>query len=372
MSFVTTWLIWVCLGFLTLTLSYIIIALAYAKSGVNTFYIALPINRYAFVTKGGKVIRIIYNSATMKLVDPKAKNGYPMGKFVPISDKRAPLQVLGPVEKLLGIRYIGIPFVHSLLQKNMSWIAIEGGQFKPQENKPVSTFAITKTFGFNLKGLTLGSDNDKPGSGDKPKGDDQKLQRILVNVKLMLQAIMDDPHRAIIATSWMASVESKLMRRVQNTLGHTSQDELIEQKSVVGSTNCEIVQDIIDNIREIQTFGVKFEKENITYVDYELAGGEETIKRIQTANTARYEGEQEAAKTKAKKIAEQADAQEIQRLAIELDQKLKEAGYSNEERKDMVQNFMKTSAMVKTGLQTWVEAGSNTGTTVALGSKGSK
>ena len=330
----------------------------------------MAINRFAFVIKGGEVIKIIYNSKNMKLIN---EINYPLGKFVSKNLPGEEIQQLGPVERLLGIRFIGIPFIHTLLEKKMSWISVEGSNFIERKDQPISTFAITKTFGFNLKELVLGKDSDNEKTRENSEGDDQKFERILVNIKFMLQATIEDPHLAFVATNWVAGVEGKLMRFVQSFLGHTSQDELIEQKApkkgVDGkATYCQLVQEVIDNMAEIQTYGVTFETEKVTYVDYELAGGTENVARIQAANTQRFEKNQEAAGIRAIKIAEQEDMREQKKILLETIKELtKDGDMSVEQAERIALSIMRTKALAETGLGTLVEGGAGVSTNISTG-----
>jgi hypothetical protein len=352
------------IGFLVVTAVYFLAAIMYAQSGVNTFYKTLPINRFAFVVKGGKVVRIIYNSESMKLIEA---TGFPLGKFVKIKEDGEELQKLGPVEKLLGVRYIGIPFIHSLLEKKLSWIVVEGNLFKPNDGKIISTFAITKTFGFVLKNLTLGSDsfNKGPTDGKTPKKDDRGYERLLVNIKLMLQGTIVDPHEAIIVTDWMASVEAKLTRFVQYFLGGTSQDELIALKAAKN----ELVQVIIDNKNELESFGVTFEEPKITYSGYELAGDKDNITKVQAANTERFSKAQEAAGIREIKAAQQQDLLTQQAIMADTINKLtKEAGMSVEQAERLVLSMLRTKALGETKLGTLVEGGANVTPSLNVGS----
>jgi len=350
--------VYTCLAFVILTVTYLVAALIYSRSDVNTFYKALPVNRFAIVKKGGDPKRIIYNSSNVKLIADPDGTKYPFGKFIPINHPGEELQELGPVEKLLGIRYVGIPFIHSLLEKKLTWITVDDGKtFSPHPEEKVSTFAITKTFGFILKELALGRDSD----GDKsvkPDGDDQKMQRILVNLKFLLQAFIENPHRAIVETNWMAGVEAKLSSFEQPVLGRTSQDELIARKIPEGGRYCELVQAIIDNKNELETFGVTFEEEKITYVDYDLAGGTEEVSKIQAANTKRFEKKQEAAGIREVKAAEQEGARVQQQLFLKTVTELKVAGFDQETAERMARDFLKTIYITQTGLTTYVEGGS--------------
>jgi hypothetical protein len=355
------------IGFLVVTAVYFLAAIMYAQSDVNTFYKTLPINRFAFVIKGGKVVRIIYNSESMKLIEAA---GFPLGKFVKKEKKdeeEDELQKLGPVEKLLGVRYIGIPFIHSLLEKKLSWIVVEGNLFKPNDGKIVSTFAITKTFGYVLKNLTLGSDSFEEGSAEakKPKKNDREYERLLVNIKLMLQGTIVDPHEAIIATDWMASVEAKLTRFVQYFLGGTSQDELIAQKAAKN----QLVQTIIDNKDELESFGVTFEERKITYSGYELAGDKDNITKVQAANTERFSKSQEAAGIREIKAAQQQDLLTQQAIMADTINKLtKEAGMSVEQAERLVLSMLRTKALGETKLGTLVEGGANVTPSLNVGS----
>ncbi len=364
----------VCLGFLLTVGVYLLAAFIYAKSGLNTFYVTLPINRFAFVTKGGEVVGIIYNSKNMKLIEC---DGYPLGKFVDLGARGKVLQTLGPVERLLGIRFVGVPFIHGLLERRMSWFSVEGGKFVEHKDEPITTFAITKTFGFKLPELVLGRDSDKDKPGKKQTGDDQKLERILVNILLMLQGTIDDPHLAIIATNWMNGVQGKLMRFVQAFLGHTSQDELIEQRAPKKSEGgepvseyCDLVQEIIDNIGEIQVYGVTFESKKITYVDYELAGKPEDIEKIRIANTTRYVKNQEAAGIKAVKRANQEDMLAQQEILLSTIKKLIKEGMSPDQAERISREMLRTKGLSETKLGTLVESGSNVTAAISTGKGG--
>lgn len=365
---IMTYVVYACLAFLVTTIVYLIAVLMFAKSDLREFYVTLPVNRFAFIIKGGEIVRVIYNSKDAKLIK---QDGYPLGKFVLKSELGLELQELGPVERMLGIRFVGIPFVHSVMEKKLSWIGVEGVKFTTHENEKVWNFAITHTFGFNLQELTLGGDSDN-GMNDQSEENSktQKLQRILVDVQMILQGWIVNPHLAIITTDWMAGVEGKLKRSVQNYLGRTSQDELINQKSAKGQ-QCELVREIVDNIGELQVYGVTFEQEKITYVDYKLSGGPENAAAIQKANNEKYVGQQEANKIRSKKIAEQADSREQVEIFMKMNAELLAKGYSQSDAKEMVQSFMKTTAMVKTGIGTWVEGGA-TGITTAIQAGGGK
>lgn len=348
---------------------WLLAAILYSLSDLQTFYFRLPVNMLAFVTKGGKVVRVIYNSVNMKLVYDRS---CPLGKFVLKTEPGQDLQQLGPVEKLLGLRWIGLPYIHSLLGEKHSWWSVNGSKFTEHKDEVIYTLKITNTFGFKLKDLALGWDSDKITAGRKRKGQNQEVERILVNILLILQATIRDPHLAFIATDWMASVEGKLMRFVQAYLGHTNQDELIEMKAGVDANGvkkpyCDLVQELIDNLGEIQDFGVDFEEKRITYVDYELGGDPDNAKRIQAANTTLFEKNKEAAGIRAVKAAKQADAAELQRITLDYDDKLKRRGYSEEARRLMVADFLKANAMDKTGLTTWVEGGGQTVTAITAG-----
>ncbi len=347
----------VCLAFVMATTVYIIAALAYAKSDVNIFYKNLPVNRFAFRTRGGIPIGIMYNSSNVKLVANPDTTKYPFGQFVSMNDPRPEIQQLGPVEKMLGIRCIGIPFVHGLLEKKLSWITVEGKTFTEHPEEKISTFAITKTFGFILKGLALGRNSDG-NPKVKTDGDDQKFERILVNIKFMLQGFIENPYRAIVETSWMAGVEAKLTSFSQPILGRTSQDELIARKVPAGGKYCELVQAIIDNMAELETFGVKFEEEKITYVDYDLAGEPDEIKKIQAANTERFEKKQKAAGIRETKSAEQEGARVQQQLFLETVTKLLKKGFNQETAERMARDFLKTIYITQTGLSAYAEGGS--------------
>jgi hypothetical protein len=265
------------------------------------------------------------------------------------------------------VRYIGIPFIHSLLEKKLSWIVVEGNLFKPNDGKIISTFAITKTFGFVLKNLTLGSDsfNKGPTDGKTPKKDDRGYERLLVNIKLMLQGTIVDPHEAIIVTDWMASVEAKLTRFVQYFLGGTSQDELIALKAAKN----ELVQVIIDNKNELESFGVTFEEPKITYSGYELAGDKDNITKVQAANTERFSKAQEAAGIREIKAAQQQDLLTQQAIMADTINKLtKEAGMSVEQAERLVLSMLRTKALGETKLGTLVEGGANVTPSLNVGS----
>lgn len=352
-----------CLAFLVIMVTYLVAVILFSKSDLNTFYIALPVNRFAFVERGGKITRIIYNSETMKLIADKE---CPLGKFVPIGEPGEELQKLGSVEKMLGVRLIGIPFIHTLLGKKTSWISVKGSSFVERKDILIYTFAITKTFGFRLKELTLGRDSDKETSKDKTKGDDQKLERILVDILMMLQGVIYDPHLAIIATDWVDGVEGKLQRFVQAFLGHTSQDELIEQKApqkddrgVITSPYCPLVQELLNNIDEIQTYGVTFEPKKITYVRYELAGEADAIRAIRAANTKRFEKGQEAAGIKAIKSANQEDMREQQEIIRQTVKDLVADGMSMEQAKEIALSMLRQKGLSETNLTTLFEAGAS-------------
>jgi hypothetical protein len=361
-------LFWTCLTFLVITAWYLIAALMFSKSNVNTFYIAIPVNRFAFVTKGGVSVGIIFNSNNVKLIADPDTTKYPFGKFVPKDADGEDLQKLGPIEKMLGIRYIGIPFIHGLLKKKLTWETVEGKTLTKHTEEEVCFFAITKTFGFTLEGLALGRDSD--GNPIPVTGDDQGFERILVDLKFALQGFIENPYRAIVETNWMAGVKAKLSSFAQPVLGRTSQDELIARKKADGSRHCELVQAILDNRVELETFGVTFEEEKITYIDYDLAGDEATKKKIQDANTERFDKKQKAAGIRETKKAEQADAEELQRIILDLDIKLKNQGYNDtEQRQAMIQTFLKTQAMVKTSLNTWVDGGGGVTTAITAENK---
>lgn len=376
--------VYLCAAFVIIEVVYIGSIIAFSRSDLNTFYVTLPVNRFAFVTKGGEVTKIIYNSKDMKLVaDPKC----PLGKFVPLKDKDGN-DTPGPelhgtpstIENFLGVRYVGIPFIHSLLEKKMSWISVEGGKFIERKDQSIWNFAITKTFGFYLKELVLGRDSDKDTPGKKPVGDDNKLERILVNIEVMMQGVVECPHLALIATNWMAGVEAKLTRVVQGFLGHTSQDELIEQrkpkKNADGkktSEYCDLVQEIIDNLPEIQVYGVSFDPKMITYVDYKLAGGEENVKKIQAANTKLFEKKQEAAGIKETKAADQEDMRTQKVIMIETIRELTAQGLSLEQAERIALSMMRTKGLAETGLGTLVEGGANVSANISTGpGKGTK
>ena len=374
MTTIIVFIMFMAITFLVLAATYVFAAILFSKSGVNMFYVALPVNRMAFVQKGGKVVRMIYNSNNVKLIADFDTTVYPLGKFVPISDPRESLQKQGPVEKMLGIYYIGIPFVHSLMGKSLNWISVEGVKFNEHTNEVKYEFAITKTFGFDLKGLTLGrdSDNGKDKGKGKKQADDQKMQRILVNLKFMLQCFIENPYRALIETNWMASVEAKLSALEQKVLGTTSQDELIARKIKDGDTYCELVQILINNKSEIETFGVTFEDKKITYIDYELAGGTETVQKIQAANTKRFEKEQEAAGIRAIKSAEQEDLLTQKKIMIETirDLMAKNKDMTIDQAERIALSMMRTKALTETKVTTLVEGGANVTTAITAGNSG--
>jgi len=365
--------------FLVLVATYLLAAVMFSKSDVKMFYVALPVNRMAFVQKGGKVVRIIFNSNNVKLVADPDTTVYPLGKFVPKSDSREGLQKQGPVEKLFGIHYVGIPFIHSLMGKSLNWIGVDGVKFTEHANELKYEFAITKTFGFDLKGLALGRDSDNgtvKGKGKK-LADDQKMQRILVNLKFMLQGFIENPYRALIETNWMASVEAKLTSFEQSVLGMTSQDELIARKKAknadgTDSKYSELVKIIIDNKKELEAFGVTFEDEKITYIDYELAGGKETVEKIQAANTKRFEKEQEAAGIRAIKSAEQEDLLTQKKIMVDTIKDLmsKNPTMTIDQAERIALSMMRAKALTETKVTTLVEAGANVTTAITAGNSG--
>lgn len=349
----------VAITFLVLVTTYVLAAIMFSKSGVNMFYVALPVNRFAIVTKGGDPVKIIYNSKNARLVADPDKEKYPLGKFILInsdgSTSGEDLQKLNAVEKLLGIRQIGIPFIHGLLEKKMSWITIEGTTLKKSDPTPITEFAIVKTFGYKLEGLTLGKNSD----GAEP--DEEQMQRIKVSLKFGLQGFIENPHRAIIETNWMEDTRAKLVSFEQPVLGRSNQDELIARK-ILSSGNCEQIQAIIDNKAELEIYGVTFDPKNMTYIGYELEGVD--AERIQTANTERYEKKQKAAGMRETKTADQADAKELRQIILDMDKELKGQGYSKKDRKEMIEVFLETHGIVKTSVVTLVKGGANTATAI--------
>lgn len=358
----TNYLGWISLSVFVLMLAYIIAILMYSKSGLNTFYVALPANRFAFVTKGGEVIRIIYNSARMKLI--KA-DGFPMGKFVPRDPSgKDPdeLQKLGPIEEWLGVWYVGIPFVHGLLGKKLHWISPDDPEFKEKKDE-VFDFAITKTFGYNLQELTLGKTKKTRGATDRS----QASQGILVDIKLTTQVTIVDPYKAIIETDWMAGTESALTRNVQSTLGGMDQDKLIAQKSTEDNKKCKLVQNILDDLDPIQAYGVEFDRDKIVYKDYSVAGDADQRKKINDANTKKFEEDQRAAGIRAVKRAEQEDMLVLQEIVLDLIKKLVEEGTSKEEAQRTAREMLRTRALTGTPLNTLVEGGARVQTSIQAG-----
>ncbi len=300
----------------------------------------------------------------MKLVK---EDGFPLGRLVPMTENGKDLQKLGPVEELLGIRYVGIPFIHSILEKKASWISVDGTTFH-SKNEVIWNFAITKTFGYNLKELALGRNSDGNPQPEN-KNDDRKLQRILVNVRLMLQGTIEDPHLALIATDWMAGTEGKLSRFVQGFLGYTSQDELIMQKAPTkGGVHCELEQVIVDNKRNLEVYGVTFDEEKITYIDYDFAGGTENANKIQEANTKLYVAEQEALGIRARKQAEQSDMKEQREITLQTVKDLIGQGLSKEQALAMALSMMRTKGLAETNLSTLVEGGASVSANISTDS----
>lgn len=355
---------YVCVVFLIVTVTYLVSALLFARGELLTWYYTLPANRFAFIEKGGELVKIIYNSKEVKLVwDKDCK----LGKFVDLSDPRPDLQSLGPVEQLLGIRFVGIPGIHNIKIKEMTWNGVDGSKLVPHNKIVVSNFAISKTFGFNLEGLTIGRDSDKDKSGDKPTGDDQNLERIMVNIRLLAQARIFDPHKAIISLDWVSSVQAKLMRFIQGFLGHTSQDELIEQKAKPGKKYCDLIQELLDNKAELECFGVSFEDEKLTYVDYELTGVDAA--KIQEANTTKFTKNKEAEGIKALKIAAQEDMREQKKIMLETVIELTANNkMTMEQALPVALSMMRVKGMTETSLGTLVEGGANVTTAISTGS----
>lgn len=363
-----------CAAFLLSIGAYILAALLFSKnSDMLTFYITLPNNRFAFRTKGGNIIGIMHNVEGYKLVEA---TGFPYGKFVPDTDPRKELQKIGPIEELLGARFVGIPFIHGIFQKKMTWV--DSATFVAHNNETVWNFAVTKTFGYLLKDLTLGGDSDSGMSeGNKPKNqeqtkeedDVQKRQRLKVNIKLLLQQVVEGPHEAMVNTNSMAGTEAKLSRIVQGYLGKTSQDELIEQKTEPGERYCPLVKTIVSNILDLQNFGLTFSKEKITYVRYELAGSPETIARIEEANNKKYVASQEAAALRLINAAKQ-EGLKGQRLAIkEILTDCVEQNMTSEEARDIILSVMQAKQvenLADTQVTTYIAGGASAGVNLAV------
>lgn len=336
-------------------LAYVGAAIAYAHYQIGTFYGNIPPDRFGIVVRGLDPIRVIYNSLKYKLIYDK---DCPLGKFVLRTEAGEDLQKLGWMEEWLGLRFIGFPFIHSLLKKKLSWYSVDGTDLIENKDRVVSNFAITKTFGFKPKELALGSDK-KPTKGRK---DDRKLQRILVNLMYSIQCTVEDVYKAIISTDWMAGTEAMFGRYSQSTLGTMSQDELIAD---VGRG--QLVQNIIANLPEIEKYGVRFDKDRIVYMDYELAGGPAVANRIQEANTKRYEGEQTAVNTRQAEIAKQAGLEEQRKILLQMVKGFIASGMSPEEAGRLARQTLETQGLIGTKVQTYVAG--TTGVTAAINTK---
>ena len=351
----------VLLGIVFVVLAYVGAAIAFAHYELGTFYAVIPPDRFGVVVRGRDPVGLVYNSLKFKLIyDARC----PLGKFVLRSEPGEELQKLGWFEEMLGVRLIGIPFIHSLLTKKLSWYSVDGSDLVEKKEQSVSFFAITKTFGFKPKELTLGSDTNSsqsPSQGQKPgkKKDDQKLQRILVNLMYSVQCTIEDVYLAIISTDWMVGTEAMLGRYSQSTLGTLSQDELIADTG-----RGQLVTNIISNLPDIEVYGVRFDKDKIVYMDYELAGGEDVAKRIQEANTRRYESEQEAAGTRLKKAASQQDLAEQGKFLLQTVQQLVKKGLTAEKAAEVAQSMLKNQALKETKVQTYVEGGADVKATI--------
>ncbi len=361
----------ICITVVAFAAVYITLILLFARSDLNTFYVALPANRFAFVQKGGKIVRIIYNSESMKLVD---EAGFPMGKFVDKSDPRPELQRRGFIEELFGVWWVGIPYIHELRGEKLSWIDPEDSEFKIQSKK-VFTFAITKNFGFKLEELTLGSSNQTPKGGNTSGA--QTAQGITVDILLTSQVTIRDPHKAIIETDWMEGVESKLSRNLSGSLGNMTQDSLIAQKkkNMVGGVNkeCDLVQAIIDDVDDVgNPYGVELDTKRIVYRDYHIAGDPEQKKRVNEANTKKFEKDQEAAGIKAVKQAEQEDMRTQQAILMDLIAQLQKDPHnmSAEQAERVALQMLRTKALATTELSTLVEGGASVTAAISTDGKG--
>lgn len=343
---------WILLSIFVLIGSYLLSILMFSKSDLRTFYVALPAESFAFVTKGGDPVRIIYNSKKFKLVD--AAN-HTMGKFVEITEGGDEKQKLGPIEEMLGVRFIGIPFVNSLLvKKDMKWFKVGTATFV-EEKGNISTFAITHTFGFKLPELTLGRDIGKVKTGTKKSRNDQKMQRILVDLFFTLQAFIRDPYKAIVETNWMTGTEGKLSRNTQATLGTMSQDELIADQG-----QSQLVENIIKDLANIQVYGAEFEKDKIVYFDYKLAGNPDDVKRVLGANTERFVKEQEAAGIRAVKAAQQEGLKTQEQIMVKAIKNLIAGGMTSDQAERIVRQMLDTEALKETKVTTYVKSGSVT------------
>ncbi|MEI6528755.1 MAG: hypothetical protein WCO10_03775 [bacterium] len=342
---------------------WLLLAYMFAKADLNILYKIVPPERFGFIVSLGTVRGVIYNSNRYKLVYD-AKMEY--GKFVEKTNSEK--QKLGPVESLLGIRFIGIPFLHGLFKKELSWtIRDPQGKFIPRKEEKC-LFAITKTFGFVLKDLTLGGDSDGS-SGQNDAG--QKDQLIEVNIHLTAQLVIFDPYMAIVKTDSMMGTETKLTRCVQSYLGRTSQNELVRQKG----DQCDLIKEIIEDKSSIEAFGVTFDNKKLTYVDYELAGGEETSNRIRKANTERYEASQKAIRIGMEKEAEQKGMLAQQKVIVDMIKQLIAEGMSPEQAERIVNEMLRTKRVENlggTGVTTYVEGGASTTVAIPTGSKKGK
>jgi len=351
-----------CEVFLLVVVIYSVFALMYAKNNIGEFYFTLKINRFAFVVKGGVVTKVIYNIPGVKLIKD---NNCPIGKFVPISEPGKELQKLGPIEKLFGIYFVGIPGFHSILEKKLTWSTFDGSEFTEHKDEVVNSFAYTKTFGFDLEGLTLGGDkNNTLENGDR---DGQKLQRIDVDIKMLLQGTIVYPYKAIFLTNWITGTKGKLMRIVQSFLGKASQDELIDQEG----NDCDLVKEIKNNITAIEVYGVKFDPDKITYVDYSLSGDKDEIAAIKKADNENYIATQEAAGTKRRQRAEQEGMVAQREVVVSMAKDLKAEGFDTDHIAMMTASMFRSRGLESlrhTGLTTFVEGGA--AATLAISANG--
>ncbi len=262
---------------------WVTLALVCANLALEILYMKIDPERYAIVLIGSDPRRILWNSTDFILVfsnDPGVMKKFPLGRFIPVNEQLKPTDYLGPklgpIEKLFGIRFIGIPWIHKLYDPQLSWNGLgdDGGFVRHTKERRVQ-FSITSPFFIKVSNLRIGGDIDHTTSST----DDDMVQRFQIALKYLIQTYAKDPIGSLFGTNWLPQMTTRLQTIIQPVMGKMSLDEFILLRMMSDNSLMTILKD-----PSLGNWGREMMPELSSYSGFEFEG--DTDGKIAAAVTA--------------------------------------------------------------------------------------